>query len=122
MAPSRKTFTPPAIRTAGLPHVVRSGVLLACLLTLAAAIFLQVLKGYWLADDFDWVHQFYRYAWRDVPRLFIGDWSRAAAQEYRPLWAVSFITDLSLWGPDPFPLHMTNLGLHLGACILVWCL
>jgi len=93
-----------------------------CLLGVAAALFLPALKGYWLADDFSWVGQFSRYPWSGVPRLFAGDWSRAISQEYRPLWAVSFMIDLKLWGLHPIALHLTNLGLHLVACLLVWYL
>jgi hypothetical protein len=83
-------------------------------------MFLPVLKGYWLADDFTWVGQFSRYPWSDAWRLFIGDWSRAISQEYRPLWAISFMVDLGISGLRPVALHTTNLGLHLVACWLVW--
>jgi hypothetical protein len=112
----------PPIRAAALPSAVRSGIPVACLLAVAAAVFIPALTGYWLADDFTWVRDFYQYPWHDTLRLFVGDWSRAAFQEYRPLWAVSFMIDLGLWGPDPMPLHVTNLGLHLAACALVWYL
>jgi hypothetical protein len=92
------------------------------LLVVGAAVFTPVLTGYWLADDFSWVGDFYRYPWGDTLRLFLADWSRAISQEYRPLWAISFMIDLRLWGPSPLALHVTNLGLHLAACILVWYL
>jgi hypothetical protein len=90
------------------------------LLGLAASVFVPVLKGYWLADDFTWVAQFSRYPWSDVGRLFAGDWSRALSQEYRPLWALSFMVDLSLAGLRPAALHLTNLAYHLIVCALVW--
>ncbi|MGE5276680.1 MAG: hypothetical protein ACM3SU_06780 [Acidobacteriota bacterium] len=99
-----------------------AAVLLGLLVVSSAALFVPVLKGYWLADDFDWVKDFHGYPWSDVPRLFLADWSRAAAQEYRPLWAASFIVDLRVWGLDPMALHRTSLGLHLVACLLVWLL
>jgi len=95
---------------------------LLCLLGIAAAVFLPALKGHWLADDFGWVGQFSRYPWSDTWRLFAGDWSHAIAQEYRPLWAISFMVDLRLSGLNPVALHVTNLGLHLTASLLVWCL
>jgi hypothetical protein len=83
-------------------------------------VFLPVLKGYWLADDFSWVGQFSRYPWTDAWRLFLGDWSRAISQEYRPLWAISFMVDLKISGLRPVALHVTNVALHLVACWLVW--
>lgn len=94
----------------------------ALLLLVAALLFVPVLSGYWLADDFAWVRDFLRYDWRDVPRLFLGDWSRAASNEYRPLWALSFMVDLRLWGADPRALHATNIALHVAACALVYFL
>jgi hypothetical protein len=90
------------------------------LLALSAAMFLPVLKGSWLADDFSWVKQFSSYPWGDVGRLFLGHWERAVAHEYRPLWAISFVVDLGIWGLRPVALHLTNLGLHLLAGVLVW--
>jgi hypothetical protein len=95
--------------------------LLPALLLLGAALsFAPVVGGFWLADDFDWVRDFQRYPWHDVPNLFRGDWSRAAANEYRPLWALSFILDLRLWGPTAAALHVTNIALHVIASALVW--
>jgi hypothetical protein len=112
----------PSSAAAAMPSAVRSGFPVACLLAVAVALFMPALKGYWLGDDFDWVQQFYQYPWRDIPRLFVGDWSRAIAQEYRPLWAISFVIDLRLWGLNPLALHVTNLALHLAVGVLVWYL
>jgi hypothetical protein len=89
-------------------------------MAVAAAIFIPALNGYWLADDFGFVREFYQYPWSDTLRLFAGDWSRDRLQEYRPLFAISYLIDLSLWGPNPLALHLTNLGLHLAVCALVW--
>jgi hypothetical protein len=111
-----------ASRSTAPPGTGRSTIPLLCLLAVATVAFIPVLSGYWLADDFTWVREFYQYPWSDTLRLFFGDWSRALAQEYRPLWAISFMIDLSLWGPNPLALHVTNLVLHLACCVLVWCL
>jgi len=113
---------PPSRETTVRSGVPAGAILLGFLVVASAALFVPVLKGYWLADDFDWVKDFYRYPWSDTLRLFVADWSRAVAQEYRPLWAASFIVDLRLWGLSPVALHLTNLGLHLVACLLVWLL
>jgi hypothetical protein len=110
----------PSDRATVLPGAVRSGIPVACLMAVAAAFFVPVLNGYWLADDFGFVREFHQYPWSDTFRLFLGDWSRHRLQEYRPLFAVSFLMDLSLWGPNPLALHVTNLGLHLVVCGLVW--
>src|SRR6266566_8047247 len=99
---------------------VRSALPLICLLAAAALIFIPVVNGYWLADDFSWVRQFYHYRRSDVSRLFLGDWSRSGSQEYRPLWAISFMIDLGLWGADPAALHVMNIMLHLIVCALIW--
>ena len=72
------------------------------LLLFAALSFVPVLNGYWLADDFTWVQEFIQYDWRRIGPLFLGQWSRAVAQEYRPLWAVSFAVDLRVWGAQPW--------------------
>lgn len=92
------------------------------LLLVAAVCFAPVLDGYWLADDFTWVQEFIQYDWRRLGPLFLGEWSRTVAQEYRPLWAVSFALDLHVWGAQPLPLHLTNILWHLIASALVWYL
>jgi hypothetical protein len=111
---------PTAGQAAVLPQTPRFGVRDACLLALSAAIFLPAVNGYWLADDFGFVREFYRYPWGDALWLFLGDWSRHRLQEYRPLFAVSILADLRLWGLDSFGPHLTNLALHVVACALVW--
>ncbi len=90
------------------------------LLLVATLSFAPVLNGYWLADDFTWVQEFVQYDWHRIGPLFLGQWSRTVSQEYRPLWAVSFAVDLQVWGAQPFPLHLTNILLHLIASTLVW--
>lgn len=95
---------------------------LALLLLVAAILFTPILDGYWLADDFDWVQTWLHPNWEQVPRLFRGDWAKAASNEYRPLWALSVMADLGIWGANPRALHATNLGLHLLASLLVWYL
>lgn len=93
---------------------------LLLLLILASILFVPVIRGYWLADDFSWVSDLLHYNWREIPRLFLTDWPRI--HEYRPLWSVSFITDFLLWGPDPRGLHLTNIFFHVLASLLVWSL
>lgn len=86
----------------------------------AALSFAPVVGGSWLADDFYWVGEFAGYPWHNVPRLFGGEWSRTSSGEYRPLWALTYIVDLRLWGPTPWALHLTNIALHVAAAALVW--
>ena len=103
--------------------VIPSSTILPLLLILLGGfIFVPVLRGYWLADDFSWIHDFFHYDWGNIPRLFLGDWARADAKEYRPLWALSFIVDLAFWGPDPRWLHLTNILFHMFVSALVWYL
>ena len=46
------------------------------------------LNGYFIADDFAYIHLFDQLDWRAVPLLFLGDWSmgiwRSPIGEYRP--------------------------------------
>ncbi len=99
---------------------------LACVLLTATLPFVPLVNGYFLDDDFAYVYEFYRFDWRDVPRLFAGDWSLGIwgqqLNEYRPLWGLSFIGDLSVWGPDPRALHTTNITYFVAASALVWFL
>jgi len=60
----------------------QSNLLLLCLILLGGLFFVPVLRGYWLADDFHWIHDFFRYDWGNIPKLFLGDWARAEAKEY----------------------------------------
>jgi hypothetical protein len=89
-------------------------------LVLSGLLFVPILRGYWLADDFWWVRDSLNYNWREMPRLFLGYWPQL--NEFRPLWSVSFITDLLIWGPDPRGLHLTNIIFHVVASVLVWSL
>jgi hypothetical protein len=95
-------------------------IVLSVLVVLSGLLFLPVLRGYWLADDFWWVRDSLHYNWREMPRLFLGYWPQL--NEFRPLWSVSFITDLLIWGPDPRGLHLTNIIFHVVASLLVWSL
>jgi hypothetical protein len=95
-------------------------VVAVAILTLGALVFAPVLRGYFLADDFTWVHDFSNFDWARTTDLLAGNWSRASAQEYRPLWALSFALDLELWGANPMALHISNLALHAIASFLVW--
>jgi hypothetical protein len=95
-------------------------IILSFLLLLSGLVFFPVLHGYWLADDFYWVRDLLNYDWREIPKLFLGDWPRE--NEYRPLWSVSYVMDLMVWGPDARGLHLTNVILHIVASALVWYL
>ena len=92
----------------------------AALLVLGARLWVPVLDGYFLADDFTWIYDFYRFDWSRAGEVLLGNWSRAVYQEYRPLWAFSFAADLDLWGPNPLALHISNLAFHMVASTLVW--
>src|ERR1041384_5906188 len=81
------------------------------LIIVGGLFFLPAAKGYWLADYFYWVRDLLNYDWREIPKLFLGDWPRTG--EYRPLWSVSFVADLFIWGPDARGLHLTNIIFHM---------
>jgi hypothetical protein len=83
-------------------------------------VFLPVLKGVLARGRLHLGRPVLSYPWSDAWRLFLGDWSRAISQEYRPLWAISFMVDLGISGLRPVALHVTNVALHLVACWLVW--
>lgn len=44
----------------------------------------------------------------------------SSSEYYRPLVTVSLIVDRALWGGNPAGYHLTNLLLHLVACMLLW--
>jgi hypothetical protein len=90
------------------------------LLILAAALFLPIVPTYFLADDFSWVFNNYAFDWSNATQLLVGDWPRFMAHEFRPLWALTFRLDLSLWGIDPRALHLTNIALHVLTSALVY--
>jgi hypothetical protein len=104
----------------------RIAIALACVLLVTILPFIPVTDGYFLDDDFAWVYEFYRFDWTNLPLLFVGDWSLGIwgeqLHEYRPLWGLSFIIDLSLWGPDPRALHAMSLVYFAAAGLLVWLL
>jgi hypothetical protein len=96
----------------------------AALTVIGVLLFAPVLPGYFLADDFRWVHALANFDWSQLLDVFNGTWTTsvfgAVSQEYRPLWALAFALDLRLWGANPLPLHLTNLLLHVIACLLVY--
>ncbi len=38
---------------------------------------------------------------------------------FRPVVIVSYLMDYTVWGPEPFGFHLTNLLLHFACCLLV---
>jgi len=41
---------------------------------------------------------------------------------YRPLQAISYMSDYAVWGLDPGGYHITGIGLHLVCVLLIWLL
>jgi hypothetical protein len=85
-----------------------------------ALLFAPAQHGYYLADDFAWVRDFSSFQWSQTTDLFAGRWAGPLTQEYRPLWALSFVLDLRIWGANPVALHLSNLIFHTLASLLVW--
>lgn len=60
---------------------------------------------------------------RNIPRIIVsGDsvGTYLSNPYYRPVATVTFALDSAAWGDDPFGFHLTNLLLHLAACLALY--
>jgi tetratricopeptide (TPR) repeat protein len=94
----------------------------AGLLAVAFATFAPALEGAFIWDDHPLIEHNRHVAGRDVARaLERRFWDVALVEDvgsyYRPLVTLSYILDRHLHGLDPRGFHLTNLLLHLGACL-----
>ena len=84
------------------------------LVLLASLIWLPGLRGnYFLSDDFSLVEN---WGAANLARWFFSEYGGY----YRPLVALVFKLDYSLWGLVATGYYLTNFAIHVGCTLLVW--
>jgi len=102
---------------------------------LAALTFSNTLWNGFVGDDSVLFvdNSFYR-SWENFPRLFESSYSSSSetvfnrmrkdlgsgSVAYRPVLSTTYFIDSWLWGQKPFGFHLTNLGIHVLNCILLY--
>jgi protein O-mannosyl-transferase len=103
---------------------VHKGILIAIIAIACLAPYYNTLfAGFVWDDNIFIVHNPYLKSFRFLPEFFTHDfWSigiqRLASGYYRPLLAVSFMLDYSLWQAGSFGYHLSNLAFHIITSIL----
>jgi tetratricopeptide (TPR) repeat protein len=95
-------------------------------LLLTVALYIPVVTYDFVWDDFLMIvqNQYFKDA-RYIPLYFTSDFGHLtsgglAVMYYRPLFAMSFLMDFTLWGNNPAGFHLTNLLLYVIAVWLVY--
>jgi protein O-mannosyl-transferase len=67
--------------------------------------FSSIINSYFLSDDF-----------AQIGKILGGDlsvvWGKAHGGFFRPLFILSYLIDIKIWGATPFGFHLTNVVLH----------
>lgn len=104
-----------------------TGVMVGCVILLAALVYINALSGSFIYDDLGLIveNQFIRDP-GNIPYFFsLQYWGKhhPGGNTYRPVRTVSFALDYALWGgAEPRGFHFTNLVLHVFNCLLVFFL
>lgn len=121
VAKGGRAWTGASLRDPGVEQ--RVGLLLVLL---AATLYVPTLSYDFVWDDFLMVvqNQYFKHV-RFIRLYFTSDFARLtsgglSAVYYRPLLALSFLMDYSLWGKNPSGYHLTNLLLYAGTVYLVY--
>lgn len=58
----------------------------------------------------------------NIVKYFSGEegFHKVIGKYYRPLVSASYAVDFSIWGLDPYGFHLTNLIIHIIACLLLF--
>jgi hypothetical protein len=84
------------------------------LLAIALASHWPVRHGYFIVDDFLWLHIA---NWHSVADSFVGSQGEHIA--YRPIFRLSTYIDALLFGRNPVPWHIENLVMHAANALLL---
>lgn len=84
------------------------------LLAMALASHWPVRHGYFIVDDFLWLHIA---NWHSVADSFVG--SQGAHIAYRPIFRLSTYIDALLFGRNPVPWHIENVVTHAANALLL---
>ncbi|MGH9339126.1 MAG: tetratricopeptide repeat protein [Acidobacteriota bacterium] len=84
----------------------------------AAIFYLNSFQNFFVWNDWTFIiENFLIKDWRNLPEIFTSAFWKPLLGEptlvYRPLTALSFMTDFSLWGLEPWGYHLTNTALHI---------
>ena len=85
------------------------------LLAMALASHWPVRHGYFVVDDFLWLHIA---NWQSVADSFVG--SQGAHIAYRPIFRLSTYIDALLFGRNPVPWHIENVIMHTANALLLY--
>ncbi len=90
------------------------------LIALAACVaYLPALRGQFILDDDIYL--------TNAPVIRASDglyriWCTSQALDYYPVTNTSLWLEWRLWGLNPLGYHVTNLLLHVAACLLIWAI
>jgi hypothetical protein len=79
-------------------------ILISCLL-LSYLSYFNIINSFFLADDFNWVHQI-------KTRGIFGVWTTAPDVFFRPVVSLTLFLDDTVWGLNSIGYHLTNLSFH----------
>ena len=79
-------------------------ILIGCLL-LSYLSYFNIINSFFLADDFNWVHQIKN-------RGAFGVWTTAPDVFFRPVVSLTLFLDYTIWGLNSIGYHLTNLSFH----------
>src|SRR5262245_38999790 len=112
---ARMSELQPRLQKAQLSHYAP----LLLLLVVCAFVYRSTLNGYFLADDFGYVHLYSRISLPRFRALFFNDWSQDIwgfnTGELRPFVGFTYWLEYRLWGIHPFGYHLSNLFMYLEA-------
>lgn len=86
------------------------------LLVTPFAFYSPTLNAYFVADDFGYIQLYMSEKLTAWPKLFAADWSQGIwgyeLRELRPIIALSYMWDSSIWRINPLGYHITNVLFH----------
>ncbi|MEO8125452.1 MAG: hypothetical protein ABI822_00095 [Bryobacteraceae bacterium] len=109
-------------------RVARRYTLAACTLLVAISFlaYVPISCGYFLADDFAYVHLYAQRPFSEWLQNFTADWSRGLwgyqLDELRPMVGLAYWIDGRLWPYRSCGYHLTNIAFHAGNTVLVFFL
>ena len=97
----------------------------ALIVAIAVIAYAPSLLGYFISDDFHLVlildSERRAVDWPNVLSDFYTVWRHDPTHSYyRPMITLSGAIDFTIWGPNPFGFHLTNLALHAANGLLVY--
>jgi len=121
----RRTSTPVSAE-----HMVRQRktamIAVAIIMLAGLLVYANALGGKFIWDDHYLVeNNVFIQNWSYLPYLFtqnIGAGARGIYYFYRPLQMLTYMTDRSLWGLNPFGYHLTSVLLHISVALCIYWL